>query len=64
MESVTFKINLNNLVNKPDIRLGVISDTHNQLNEGIVGALKDCDAIVHAGDIGDASVLKNHLRAQ
>ena len=59
MESVTFKINLNNLVNKPDIRLGVISDTHNQLNEGIVGALKDCDAIVHAGDIGDASVLKN-----
>ena len=59
MESATVKINLTSIINKPDLRLGIISDTHNQLNEGIVGALKDCDAIVHAGDIGDATVLKN-----
>ena len=59
MDSVTTKINLDDLVNKSNLRLGVISDTHNQLNEKIVGSLQGCDAIVHAGDIGDATVLKN-----
>lgn len=52
-------IQLDQLIQKDTLRLGVISDTHNQLNEKIINSLKECDAIVHAGDIGDASVLKN-----
>ncbi len=59
MESITYKINLDSLINKSTLRLGIISDTHNALNDGIVGAMQGCDAIVHAGDIGDAEVLKN-----
>lgn len=54
------KINLNGLIDKSCLRLGVISDTHNQLNEKVVDSLQGCDAIVHAGDIGDADVI-NHL---
>ena len=61
------KINLDNLLCKSEINIGVLSDTHNQLNKIVIDALKNCDAILHAGDIGDASVLAelsqytNHL---
>ena len=53
------KIILDDLVTKTDINIGVLSDTHNQLNQIVIDAFKDCDAILHAGDIGEASVLDN-----
>ena len=59
MESSSHTIQLDQLITKPNLRLGVISDTHNALNDGIVNALNGCDAIVHAGDIGDANVLSS-----
>lgn len=37
--------------------VGVISDTHGLLSHDAYAALADCDVIIHAGDIGDPSVL-------
>lgn len=51
------KIDLNTIVSKPNLSLGVISDTHNKINQELIGNLSSCDAIIHAGDIGDADVL-------
>jgi len=53
------KIDLDSLVNKTEISIGVLSDTHNQLNQIVSDAFKNCDAILHAGDIGEANVLRN-----
>ena len=52
------KINLNDLVNKSEITVGVLSDTHNQLNDIVINSFSNCDAIIHAGDIGDANILE------
>jgi hypothetical protein len=38
--------------------IGVISDTHGLLRAEALGALRGCDAIVHAGDIGKREVLE------
>ena len=38
--------------------IGVISDTHGLLRPEAVAALRGCDAIVHAGDIGKPQVLE------
>ena len=38
-------------------RIGIISDTHGVLRPEAVAALRGSDAIVHAGDIGNADVL-------
>jgi putative phosphoesterase len=38
-------------------RVGIISDTHGLLRPEAMNALRDSDYIVHAGDIGHASVL-------
>ena len=38
-------------------RIGVISDTHGLLRDGLVSLLAGCDLIIHAGDIGDPSIL-------
>ena len=38
--------------------VGVISDTHGLLRPEALAALKNSDAIVHAGDIGDSEILK------
>jgi hypothetical protein len=38
--------------------IGVISDTHGLLREEAVRALEGSDAILHAGDVGDASILE------
>lgn len=38
--------------------VGVISDTHGRLDHGAYEALADCDHIIHAGDIGDPSILR------
>jgi uncharacterized protein len=42
------------LVNK---KIGVISDTHGILRPEIANLFKNCDYIIHAGDIGDYSVI-------
>jgi putative phosphoesterase len=54
-------IDLNQIISSSDIRLGVISDTHSRINVEVVGSLTGCDVILHAGDIGDATVL-NELK--
>jgi putative phosphoesterase len=38
--------------------LGVISDTHGLVRPEALAALRGCDAIVHAGDIGKPEVLE------
>ena len=40
------------------IRVGVISDTHGLLRPAALDALRGSDLIVHAGDIGDPSILR------
>ena len=50
-------INLNQIIDKTTLCVGVISDTHGQLNEHVIGSLENCDVILHAGDIGDASII-------
>ena len=52
-------INLDSSFNHTELRVGVISDTHSRLNDNVVGALHNCDVILHAGDIGNATVLNN-----
>jgi len=42
--------------------IGVISDTHGLLRPEAVAALAEVDHILHAGDVGDASIL-DRLRA-
>jgi putative phosphoesterase len=44
-------------MSKTDLRLGVISDTHGLLRPEAVAALRGCDLIIHAGDVGNAAVL-------
>ncbi len=39
--------------------IGVISDTHGRLDERAFAELADCDHIIHAGDIGDPSILRD-----
>ncbi|GAB5539457.1 MAG: metallophosphoesterase family protein [Salibacteraceae bacterium] len=41
------------------MRVGVISDTHSYFDDRIAHHLKTVDLIVHAGDVGDVSVLHN-----
>ena len=40
------------------IRIGVISDTHGLLRPEALEAMRGCDAIVHAGDIGTPDILE------
>ncbi|HEX4023044.1 MAG TPA: metallophosphoesterase family protein [Acidobacteriaceae bacterium] len=44
------------------MRIGVISDTHGLLRATVLPALQGCDHILHAGDVGDPSILTS-LRA-
>jgi uncharacterized protein len=39
-------------------RVGVISDTHGLLRGSALAALRGCDPIIHAGDVGDPEVLE------
>jgi len=39
--------------------IGVISDTHGLLRDAALGALRDCDLILHAGDIGSEDVISS-----
>lgn len=40
------------------VRVGVISDTHGLLRPEVPGLLSGSDLILHAGDVGDPSVLE------
>jgi putative phosphoesterase len=44
-------------MSKIDLHVGIISDTHGLLRPEAVAALRGCDLIIHAGDVGDAAVL-------
>ena len=39
------------------MRVGVLSDTHGLLRPEVLPALLGCEHILHAGDVGDASIL-------
>lgn len=41
--------------------VGVLSDTHGLLRPTVLAALEGCDLILHAGDVGEPSIL-DHLR--
>jgi putative phosphoesterase len=45
------------LESKDHYSIGVISDTHGRLPSGVPNAFKNVDFIIHAGDIGDETVL-------
>jgi len=38
-------------------RIAIISDTHGHIDQNIIDTIKDCDRIVHAGDICGAHIL-------
>jgi len=37
-------------------KIGVLSDTHNSIDEKVIKFFKDCDEVWHSGDIGDIKV--------
>ncbi len=39
------------------MRVGLVSDTHGPLDADVLEALAGCQAVLHAGDIGDPGVL-------
>ena len=41
-----------------DHKIGIISDTHGLVRQGIVKSFKDVDLIVHAGDVGKPEALE------
>lgn len=44
------------------VRLGLLADTHGVVDARLAASLDGCDAVVHAGDIGDAAVLATLAR--
>ena len=40
------------------MKVGVISDTHNVLREEVLDYLKDCDYIIHAGDVCQVEIME------
>lgn len=40
------------------VLVGVLSDTHGRLPDTALGALVDCDHLIHAGDIGAPEILR------
>lgn len=40
-------------------RIGVLSDTHGKLREEVIAILRECDVILHAGDINTPRVLES-----
>ena len=47
-----------NLQSRLAVRIGVISDTHNLLRPRVLERLAGCERILHAGDVGDLSLLE------
>jgi putative phosphoesterase len=44
---------------RPARSIGLISDTHGLLREEALRALRGCELIIHAGDVGDAAILES-----
>ena len=44
---------------KSSYAIGVISDTHGRIPPGVLNAFHEVDLIIHAGDIGEQTVLDN-----
>ena len=44
------------------VRLGLLADTHGVVDARLAATLDGCDAVVHAGDIGNAAVLATLAR--
>jgi putative phosphoesterase len=40
-----------------EILVGIISDTHGLLRPQAIGALRGCDIIIHAGDVGHPAII-------
>jgi uncharacterized protein len=40
------------------MRVLIVSDTHGQLDARIAALARDCEVVVHAGDVGNAAVLE------
>jgi len=45
------------------IRIAIISDTHGYIDENIINVIKNCDRVIHAGDICGAHVLEQLRQA-
>ncbi|MCP3850740.1 MAG: metallophosphoesterase family protein [Gammaproteobacteria bacterium] len=41
------------------IKIAILSDTHEELDDGICAITKECDLAIHAGDIGSSTVLNS-----
>ncbi len=39
--------------------IGIISDTHGLLREEVLQELKNCDLVIHAGDIGKNDIINS-----
>ena len=39
------------------MRVGIVSDTHGTLGDGVLEALTGCDLVVHGGDVGSDEIL-------
>lgn len=61
---VNAAVRLVRLRHRRRVRLGVMSDTHGAVDPRLVAALDDCDAVIHAGDIGNATVLASLARCE
>jgi putative phosphoesterase len=42
---------------RPEILVGIISDTHGLLRPQAIAALRGCDIIIHAGDVGHPAII-------
>lgn len=46
------------MIDSPGVVVGVISDTHGLVRPEMTQVLRDCDLILHAGDVGRPDVLE------
>jgi len=46
-----------NFAEHDHVKIGVLSDTHSYINPSVLVQLKDCNIILHAGDIGSIEVI-------
>ncbi len=44
--------------NTSRMKVGILSDTHEELDDNVRAVIEDCDIAIHAGDIGTSSVLE------
>ncbi|RKZ97179.1 MAG: YfcE family phosphodiesterase [Gammaproteobacteria bacterium] len=47
-----------NFTHSKQLKIGIVSDTHEELSEQVNAIINECDIAIHAGDIGSSSVLE------